>query len=461
MLRNLDGKQRKVSFIGASFKFVHQAVRDFIISRKLSGVTHLENTDVYLYDIDPAPMNLEYDVIRRMIRENNSGVRVFKATSRAEALDAADYVVVSVLVGGMDAAEQEDLICQDYGIRHTVGDTIGPMCVARCLRMVPLMLDIACDMERYCPNAPMLSVTNPMAVLTHAVNKFTKIPCIGICHGTEGQVKQIAKVYGVKRNEVCVDVVGVNHFGLITRVEVQGRTIPMDDLIEKTRDAMKKGYVDPATGGMDESEQAFEFFRMTKLLPNNGDHHFIEFVPWFLAKHAFKDGKNLYGLDKRLHDANARRKRHKWFYDTVAGWAYAPADKLIPDMHAYSTENIVDIVSGMENKGFVNASELHMNMTNGGAVPNLPADCNLELTCHITPRGMQPIQFAPLSPFALGIMMPKVCQNQLALKAAVEKDKQAFLEALLLDPLLQEFNTVETLADRLWKVNEKYWTPAK
>ncbi len=461
MLRNFDGKRRKLSFIGASYKFVHQAVRDFIISKKLSGTTHLENTDVYLYDIDPKPMDLEYDVISRMIRENGSGVRVFKAASRAEALDGADYVVVSVLIGGMDAAEEEDNICQDYGIRHTVGDTIGPMSVARCLRMVPLMLDIAADMERYCPNAPMLSVTNPMAVLTHAVNKHTNIDCVGICHGTESQVKQIARAYGVGRNEVCVDVVGVNHFGLITRVEVQGRTVPMDEVVEKTGAALKKGYVDPATGTMDESDQAGEFFRMTRLLPNNGDHHFVEFLPWFLAQHSFVNGKNLYGLDKRLHDPADRRERHQWFYDTVAGWAYAPEDQKIPDMHAYSNENIVDIVSGYENKGFVNASELHLNMTNGGAVPNLPADCNLELTCHMTPRGMQPIQFEPLSPFVLGIMMPKVCQNQLALKAAVDKDRQAFLEALLLDPLLQEFHTVEELADRLWKVNERYWTPVK
>jgi alpha-galactosidase len=461
MLRNFDGKRRKLSFIGASFKFVHQGVRDFVIAPKLAGATHLENTDVYLYDIDPAPVNLEYDVISRMIRENNSGLRVFKCKSRAEALEGADYVVVSVLVGGMDAAEAEDRICQEYGIRHTVGDTIGPMCVARCLRMVPLILDIAADMEQYCPTAPMLSVTNPMAVLTHAVNTLSRIQCVGICHGTEGQVKQIAKVYNVPRNQVCVDVVGVNHFGLITRVEVAGATIPMAELIEKLRDALKKGYVDPATGGLDESEQAFEFFRMTKLLPNNGDHHFVEFVPWLLAKHAFKDGRNVYGLDKRLHDPDARRKRHKWFHDTVSGWAYGPADKKIPDMERFSSENIIDIVSGLENKGFINSSELHLNMTNGGAVPNLPADCNLELTCHVTPRGMQPIQFAQLPPFALGVLMPKVCQNQLALKAAVEKDRQAFLEALLLDPLLQEFSTVEEMADRLWKVNEKYWTPVK
>ena len=162
MLRQFpQGTRRKIACIGASYKFIHQGVRDFLIAPKLAGATHLENTDFYLYDIDPTPLNLEYDVISRMIRENNSGVRVFKAKSRDEVLDGADYVVVSVLVGGMDAAEAEDRICQEYGIRHTVGDTIGPMCTARCLRMVPLMLDIAADMERLCPRAPSLSVTNP------------------------------------------------------------------------------------------------------------------------------------------------------------------------------------------------------------------------------------------------------------------------------------------------------------
>ena len=339
-----------------------------------------QNTDIYLYDIDPVPMNLEYDVISRMIRENKSGIRVFKCKSRQEALDGADYVVVSVLVGGMDVAEAEDKICQKYGIRHTVGDTVGPMSTARCLRMAPLHLDIAADMEKICPNAPMLSVTNPMAVLTHAVNTYTKIECVGICHGTEAQVRQLAKLYNVGRNDVCVDVCGVNHLGFIRRIEINGRNVPMDEVIEKSREALKKGYKDTATGEMDESEWAYEYFRITKLLPNNGDHHFTEFYPWFFAKHAFDSkGKNKYKLDKRLHDAQARREKQKWYYDIVSSWAYAPEDKLIPDMHAYSSENIVDMVSGYENRGRVNSSELHLNMTNNGAIPNLPRNCNLEI----------------------------------------------------------------------------------
>jgi alpha-galactosidase/6-phospho-beta-glucosidase family protein len=235
----------------------------------------------------------------------------------------------------------------------------------------------------------------------------------------------------------------------------------METAVTQMRETLKKGYVDMASGAVDESDCAFEFFRMTGLLPNNGDHHFVEFFPWFLAPHAWKDGKNIYGLDKRLHDAQGRRDRKQWFHDTVAGWAYGPEDQLIPDMHQYSSENIIDIINGLEDLGYINVSELHLNVTNGGAVPNLPADTNLELTCHVTPRGAQPIQVDPLPPYPLGVLMPLVSINQLALKAAVDKDKQAFLEALLLDPLLQEFHTVEQLADRLWKVNEKWWEPVK
>ncbi len=453
MLRNFDGKRRKVAFIGASYKFVHQAVRDMIISKAF------ENTDVVLYDIDGKAVDLEYDVITRMATQGGSAIKLHKATGRGEALDGADYVVVSVLVGGMDAAEAEDNVCREYGIRHTVGDTVGPMCTARCLRMVPLMLSIAADMERYCPTAPMLSVTNPMAVLTNAVNQHTDIQCVGICHGTGHQVGQIAKAYGVAAGDVCVDVVGVNHLGFITRVEVAGVDQPMGEVLEKMRELLQIGYLDEATGKTDQSNCAFEFFRMTGLLPNNGDHHFVEFFPWFLAKHAFVDGKNIYGLDKRLHDAADRRERKQWFYDTVAGWAYAPQDQPIPDMDKYSAENVIDIINGFENRGMIHASELHLNMTNDGAVPNLPAGANLELTCHVTPRGVQPVPQEPLAPYPLGVLMPLVCMNYLAEKAAVETDRQAFLEALLLDPLLQDFNTVEALAGELWAINEKYWVP--
>jgi len=445
--------RRKIAYIGASYKFVHQSIRDFLLFGEM------DDTDIALYDIDPEALRIERDVIRRMIRQRKSGLTVTACKSRRQALEGADYVVVSVLTGGMDVAEREDLICQRHGIRHTVGDTVGPMCAARCLRMVPLMLDIARDMERYCPGAPMLTVTNPMAVLTHAVNKRTRVKAVGICHGTHFRQSQVAEAYGVKHAEVSLNVVGVNHLGFINRVAVKGRDVDVGTVARKITELAKKGHADVA-GYQDTDEWANVFARRHGVLPNNGDHHFIEFFHWFLLPHAFRNGKNIYHLDHALHDPASRRKKRLWFRDTVSQWAYGK--DLIPDMDTYSSEHLHEIIFGLEGRfGDRIQRELHLNVTNGRSVPNLPADANLELTCHCGANGCQPVMNDPVSPFLQGILTPLVCANQLSEKAASEHDFKAFQEAITLDPLVSDFRTIPALAKALWKVNEPLRKPVK
>jgi alpha-galactosidase len=446
-------RRRKIAYIGASYKFVHQSVRDFLL---FGG---MDDTDLALYDIDPETLRIERDVIRRMIRQRKGGLTVTACKSRRQALEGADYVVVSVLVGGMGVAEREDQICQAHGIRHTVGDTVGPMCTARCLRMVPLLLDIAADMERFCPGAPMLSVTNPMAVLTNAVNRRTRIRCIGICHGTHFRQQQIAEAYGVDRAAVSLNVVGVNHLGFIDRVSIGGRDLDTAAVARKITALAAKGHADVA-GYQDTDQWANLFARRHGVIPNNGDHHFTEFFRWFLTPAAFRGGKNVYGLDSALHNPDARRKTRIWYRDTISNWAHGK--KPIPDMEKFSSEHLHDIIFGLEGRfGDRIQRELHLNVTNGRAVPNLPADANLELTCHCGADGCRPVDNAPLPPFLLGILMPLVCANLLSEKAAAERDFTAFQEALTLDPLVTDFRSIPKLAKALWDVNVPYRKPVK
>ena len=446
-------KRRTIAYIGASYKFVHQSVRDFLLFGEM------DDTDIRLYDIDPEALRLERDVIRRMIRQRKGGLTVKACRSRREALEGADYVVVSVMIGGLDLAEQEDRICQAHGIRHTVGDTVGPMCASRCLRMAPLMLDIARDMQQLCPGAPMLSVTNPMAVLTSAVNRHTGVAAIGICHGTHFRQDMIAKAYGVNRLDVALNVVGVNHLGFIDSIRVQGRPLDIATVSKKIADLARAGHADIA-GYQDTDEWANGFGRRYGILPNNGDHHFVEFFPWFLAPHAFRDGTNTYGLDHALHNPDARRRTRLWFRDTVRSWAYGR--KPIPDMDKFSSEHIHDIIFGLEGRfGNRIQRELHLNVTNGRAVPNLPADANLELTCFLGADGARPAMNQPLPPFTLGLLMPLVCQNLLTERAAVEHDFAAFQEAITLDPLVSDFRTIPSLAKALWRLNQPHVKPVR
>jgi alpha-galactosidase len=446
-------KRRRIGYIGSSYKFVHQSVRDYLHTGAM------DETDVVLYDINPDPLQIEFDVINRMIKQCKSGMTVKKAASRAEAMEGADYVVCSLLVGGMDIAEKEDLICQKYGIRHTVGDTIGPMCTARCLRMVPLLVDIAHDMEKHCPNARMLSVTNPMSVLTNSVNRNSKIDCIGICHGTHHRLLTIAEVYGVPASEVIVNCIGVNHLSFVDKVRIKGVEQDVRQVAETISEAAKKGHADIA-GYQDTDEWANTFARRYGVIPNNGDHHFIEFFHWFLTPNAFKNGKNVYGLDGLLHSADARRKNNVKLRELISSWAYGPEP--VPNMNSYGGEHLHDIILALEGvHGDKVWRTLHLNLTNGRSVPNLPAEANLELTCHASAYGMRPVMNDPLPPFTLGILTPLVCVNLLAEKAAVNRDKKAFVEAITLDPLVSDFRTVPQLAEELWAVNEPLMTPRK
>ena len=441
-------RRRKIAYIGASYKFVHQSIRDFLLFEEMN------DTDIALYDIDPATLRLERDVIRRMIRQRKGGLTVTACKSRRQALEGADYVVVSLLVGGMDVAEQEDRICQKHGIRHTVGDTTGPMCTSRCLRMVPLLLDIAHDMERYCPGAPLLTVTNPMAVLTNAVNRNTRVKAVGICHGTHFRQETIAKAYGVDYNEVSLNLVGVNHLGFIDKVSVQGRSQDVRAVARKFAALVRAGHADIA-GYQDTDQWANVFARRHGVIPNNGDHHFVEFFRWFLAPHAFQGGRNIYGLDGALHNPDERRARRVWYRDTVSSWAYRK--KPIPDMDTFSSEHLHDIIFSLEGIHSDRIQrELHLNVTNGSAVPNLLSDANLELTCHCSGNGCQPVNNKPLPPFLLGILTPLVCLNKLSERAAAENDFDAFVEALTLDPLVSDFRTIPALAKDLWEANKPY-----
>ncbi len=446
--------RRKIAFIGASYLFVPTTIRDML----LNG--NLDDSDLYMYDIDPDAVKVVMDVTQRMVKQRGANIRIFKSKTRKEALDGADYVVASLLVGGLDVVGKENKICKKHGIIHTVGDTIGPMSIARVLRQAPLMLDIAKDMEKLCPGAPLLSPTNPMTATTTAPNRYSDIKCIGICHGTHFIVKHIAKSYKVKPHDVKVNLVGVNHFALVDKVWIKGKEKPLVNVVKKVSGTPSAEFKDPA-GHMESGGMALTFGGRVGYLPNNGDHHFIEFFPWFLGPQAFnKNKKNRYGLDDKVLDVLARKrgkkKRRKIYYD----WAHKL--KEIPDMDLYGTDYIQDVILGMEGKAkLTTLKNMHLNVPNGNSVPNLPKEAILELTCNVTTAGVKPVKNPPLDMFRWGLMSKYIAINELAVKAAIEKDKHAFLQAMHLDPLVYHFDTIPQMAADLWEINKPYMKPKK
>ena len=127
-------------------------------------------------------------------------------------------------------------------------------------------------------------------------------------------------------------------------------------------------------------------------------------------------------------------------------------------MDKYGGEHIQDIILGLEGKNrMMTLNQLHLNVPQNGAVPNLPRDAVLEINVELSPKGAKPVRNPPLDDYRLGVLIPLIAINELATRAAVEHDRKAFMQALLLDPLLHNFDTVAVLAEELWETNKPYF----
>jgi len=432
----------KITFVGASYLFVHRVARDFLLTGRF------ENAHLVVLDIDPKPLRIVTDLIKRMINQVGSKMTVEGTLDRQAALKDADFVVLSISVGHPEAYENDVRICKKYGIWHIIGDTIGPAALSRNLRVVPVVLDLARDMERLCPNAWLLNFTNPMSVLTAAVNRCTKIRCIGICHGTRGTLDWIARAFGTTADRIDYEMAGVNHFAWITKMSIDNRPVDFDELYRVLTQTTERS-IDLALPEIEEGHRVqLELMRRFRALPNNSDRHTMEFFPWFLTRQ--KKWGQAY-ISERL-SVRARMARKRRLEKLLSKWAYGKDP--VPDMDKFSGEDAHSIMISLitdDNKPHV------VNVLNDGFVPGLPEHACVEVVARIGRNRMhgEPVR---LPEPILAFLYPLTIEHDLTLRAAVEGDRRLALQALHFDPLVRDFDAMPQLLDELIEANKK-WLP--
>jgi alpha-galactosidase len=187
----------KIAFIGAgSLGFTRGLVRDILTFPLLQDAT------LSLMDIDPERLEFSKNSIQKIIDMGHYPAKVEATMDRAKALEGADAVLVTILVGKTGTWKYDIEIPKQYGVDINIGDTRGPSGIFRALRTIPVMLDIAHDMEQYCPDATMLNYTNPMAMLCRAMQRETKIKLTGLCHSVQGTASMLAKWIGAPDDEI-------------------------------------------------------------------------------------------------------------------------------------------------------------------------------------------------------------------------------------------------------------------
>src|SRR5580704_6837413 len=201
---------------GGSYQWTPELLADLL------GTASLRGAHVVLEDIDPTPLD-KMQALAGMVNESLGAGATFDATTdQRRALEGADFVIVTISTGGFDSMAIDLDVPARYGIRQSVGDTVGPGGINRSLRNIPVLVGVAEDMGKICPDAWMLNITNPMTCLTRAVCRQTAVKTVGLCHEVGNWSMDLAIALGKPAEAVSPTVAGVNHFPVVTALDVDG-----------------------------------------------------------------------------------------------------------------------------------------------------------------------------------------------------------------------------------------------
>jgi alpha-galactosidase len=403
----------KVTFVGAgSIEFTRNVVTDLCSYPEFRGELHLS-----LYDISAERLAHAQRLATRISAQAGAQATVTASLDRRAALDGARYVINEVQVGGYDATRADFDIPARYGVRQTIGDTLGIGGIFRGLRTIPVTTALARDMHEVCPDAYLLSYSNPMAMLPWAVYAGTPFRRVfGLCHSVRDTQAFLTGLVGADPDRVRFVTAGFNHQAFVLRFEQDGKSLypQLADIVDGSPELQRRVRV--------------EIYRRFGYFPTESSEHSAEYVPWFMR-----------------HDDQVEQFR------IFVGDYLARSEENLRDLAALQRDLASDVPLDLtpENElasQFIQAAEtgvereLHVNVRNGGLIANLPDDCCVEVPCVVGSGGARPLAVGALPPQLAALNRTFLNVVELTVAAALEESREHVYQAALLDP-----NTAATL----------------
>ena len=414
----------KITFMGAgSTVFVRNVLGDCMCSDAL------KDWEYALYDIDATRLEESFEIISAMNETKGGHARITKhlgVENRKEALRGARFVVNAIQVGLYDPCTIIDFeVPKKYGLRQTIGDTLGIGGIMRALRTIPVMDDFARDMREVCPDALFLNYTNPMAMLSGYMQRYTGIETVGLCHSVQVCSEGLLKKLGMEdklegRREL---IAGINHMGWLLELkdkdgndlypEIRRRALEkneaaMKDGAEKHDDMVRMDYI-----------HRFGYY-CTESSEHNSEYNM------FYIKSKYPELIERYNIPL---DEYPRR-----CVNQIAGWA-KERDELKTGKHLdhQRTKEYASYI--MESIVTNTPYEIGGNVLNkGGLIENLPQDACVEVPCLVNGMGVHPCHVGRLPVQCAAMNMTNINVQLLTIEAAVTHKKEHIYQAAMLDP---------------------------
>lgn len=416
----------KIAFIGAgSIVFCKTLMMDIMATEALK--------DSIIVLMNRTNENRKLDRIeefaRKVVKENNLPTRIIATLDRREALKNADYVINMIQVGGVSAFQKDYEIPMKYGVDQCIGDTMGPGGIFRALRTIPVVLDIAKDMEELCPNALLLNYTNPMAMVCWVLGEETNINFVGLCHGVQTTLDLISRYVGVDKRDINYLCAGINHMDWFLKLEKDG-----EDLYPILRENIEKPeyYIN--------EKVRCEVMRHFGYFMTESSGHLSEYVPWFRKN---KKALNLYCDQPSFGgETGAYYKWCRKIADKFREVNYLEYEST--KLGSRSNEYCSYIIEAIETGKIFRFSG---NVRNNGLITNLPSDCCVEIPVYADRAGLHHTYIGDLPPQCAALCMSNIIPQGLAVKAALTGDFDHVVHAVAIDPLSSAVLTLKEARD--------------
>ena len=424
----------KIVFIGAgSTVFAKNLLVDILSFKELS------QSQIVLQDIDPVRLETSRVVAQKVREILGVNPLIETTTDQLIALKDADYVITMFQVGGYEPSTKIDFeIPNKYGLRQTIGDTLGIGGIMRAVRTLPVLLGVVKDMEKLCPDATLLNYVNPMAMLCWGINETSSIKTVGLCHSVQHTAQQIASDINIPIDEIEYLCAGINHLSFYLSFEhkTSNGSVDLYPLISERCKKNAPLRPMPGTEGLSDAVR-YEMMNRLGYFVTESSEHFAEYVPWFIKENQ-ADLIEKYEIPLDEYPRRCEQQIKDW--ETLRTELEDPNKEIdVKPSNEYGAGIIHSLETGTPRI-------FNGNVSNNQFITNLPNNCCVEVPCTVDGEGIHPHKVGELPQQLVSLMQTNINVQSLVVQAVLKGKREHIYHAAMFDP----HTSSELSLEKIW-----------